>query len=143
LILSLILAYNVVEEEKIMSRGIYSVDAECDLTAETGFLRDPLYLSVEEDSIYVRNFNSDNAVEFNFEDPKGEDMWKNKVVSNEGREWYADNKDKDKYGLIAKGVTGGQHIAFTLTGAGGKYGIIEVSFVISYENFWHCTCMVG
>jgi hypothetical protein len=41
--------------------------------------------------------------------------------------------DKDKYGLIAKCVTGGQHIAFTLTG--GKYGIIEVSFVISYENF--------
>ena len=35
--------------------------------------------------------------------------------------------------LIAKGVTGGQHTAFTL--AGGKYGIIEVSFVISYENF--------
>ena len=133
LILSLILAYNVVEEERIMKKGIYSVDVERDLTAETGLLREPLYLSPSEDSIYVRNFNSDNAVEFNFEDPKGEDMWKDKVVSNEGWEWYADNKDKDKYGLIAKGTTGGQHIAFELTG--GKYGIIEVSFVISYENF--------
>lgn len=133
LILCLILAYTVVEEEKIMRRGMYSVDVERDLTAETGLLRDPLYLSPEEDSIYVRNFSSDNAVDINFEDSKGKDMWKNKVVANDGWEWYADNKDKDKYGLIVKGISGGQHIALTLTG--GKYGIIEVSFVISYENF--------
>ena len=39
----------------------YSVDVEHYLTTETGLLHDLFYLTVEEDSIYVRNFSSDNA----------------------------------------------------------------------------------
>jgi len=47
--------------------------------------------------------------------------------------WYADNKDKDKFGLIADNVNGGQHIAISLVGA--EHGMIEISYVKSYENF--------
>lgn len=126
LILSLILAYNVVEEEKVMARRVHVADVERDLTADEGLLRDPLYLSPEEDSMYVQIgvAESPERSELDFEDPSRETQWREKVVANEGWEWYADNKDKDKYGLIAKGIRGGQHIAFSLSG--GKYGIIEV-----------------
>ncbi len=126
LILSLILAYNMVEEEKVMANRMRIADVERDLTADEGLLRDPLYLSPEEDSMYVQTGDTESVErsEFDFEDPGGEKRWRENVVANEGWEWYADNKDKDKYGLIAKGIGGGQHIAFSLTG--GKYGIIEV-----------------
>ena len=126
LILSLILAHNMVEEEKVLAKGMHSAYVERDLTADEGILRDPLYLSPEEDNMYVQSGNSESAERFelDFEDPSGEHVWKDKVVANEGWEWYADNKDKDKYGLIANSITGGQHIAFSLTG--GQYGIIEV-----------------
>ncbi len=112
-----------------MARGMHSADVERDLTADEGILRDPLYLSPEEDSMYVRSENSESfeRYELDFEDLSGENLWKDKVVANEGWEWYPDNKDKDKYGLIANGITGGQHIAFSLNG--GQYGIIEVRWL--------------
>ena len=34
----------------------------------------------------------------------------------QGWTWFADNKDNDKYGFIANNITGGQHIAFSITG---------------------------
>ena len=46
---------------------------------------------------------------------------------NEGWTWFADNKDNDKYGFIANNITGGQHIAFSITG--GDHGLLEVSVV--------------
>mmetsp|Transcript_2656 Transcript_2656/g.5888 ORF Transcript_2656/g.5888 Transcript_2656/m.5888 type:complete len:567 (-) Transcript_2656:95-1795(-) len=68
-------------------------------------LRDPVYMSPDEDGLYVRD--SSDGVTIDLTDPNGEDAWRSKVVANEGWTWFADNKDKDKYGLIADDRAGG------------------------------------
>ena len=131
LILNLILAYNFVEEEKVMIQYQNSSDlanVERDLSADKSLLRDPLYLSPEEETMYVRTDGMSNASQDNvldFTDPNGESIWNEKVILNEGWSWFADNKDHDKYGFIANNITGGQHIAFSITG--GEHGLVEVS----------------
>ena len=101
---------------------------ERDLSADKSLLRDPLYLSPEEENMYVRtgmmsHASQDNVLDFT--DPNGESIWKEKVILNEGWTWFADNKDNDKYGFMANNITGGQHIAFSITG--GDHGLVEVS----------------
>ncbi|KAL7533197.1 hypothetical protein ACHAXR_005095, partial [Thalassiosira sp. AJA248-18] len=115
LILSMILAYNFVEEEKVMQHDSDVADVERDFSADESLLRDPLYLSPEEEKIYVRTSALTNTHEngLDFTDLSGESMWRDKVILNEGWDWYPDNKDKDKYGFIAN----------------------NLSYVISYENF--------
>ena len=129
-ILSMILAYNFVEEERVMLEQDDAdlATVERDLTAEEGLLRDPLYLSDEEDAMYIRNYGRYGAFQqdyLDFTDPNKKQEWEDTIVKNEGWEWYPDNKYKDKYGFIANNVTGGPHIAFSLTGQ--RYGLIEVS----------------
>lgn len=104
---------------------------ERDFTMQ-GILRDPVYLSKEEEDMYVQK---DSAVEIDidFTDPNGEDAWKGYVVSMDSWKYYADNADKDKYGLIANSNEGGPHVALAVKG--GKFGLVEVSYVLSYENF--------
>lgn len=134
LILSLVIAYCLVEEEKAMrSHGARdAAEGERDFTMDAEpILRDPLYLSPEEDEMYVTGDQDGGGVDFT--DSDGEDAWRDSIAANEGWVWYADNKDKDKFGFIADGVEGGQHIAVSLTG--GKYGRVEVAYVVSYENF--------
>ena len=94
-------------------------------------MRDPVYMSPEEDGLYVRG--SSDGVTIDLTDPNGEDAWRSKIVANEGWTWFADNKDKDKYGLIADDRAGGQHVAFRVTGQ--EHGVVEVTFIVSYENF--------
>lgn len=102
---------------------------ETDFTAlDTPILRDPIYLSPEEEELYVRN-NLEHSSSVDFTDSDNGES----IMANDGWTWYADNKEKDKFGYIADGVSGGQHIAISLTG--GRHGIVEVSFVVSYENF--------
>eukprot|EP00804_Cyclotella_cryptica_P014946 CCRYP_000568-RA/>CCRYP_000568-RA protein AED:0.06 eAED:0.03 QI:0/0/0/1/1/1/2/0/536 len=142
LILSMVLAYCIAEEEKNMmskpyvnfakGEGINDINIdEHDFTLE-GNLRDPVYLSPEEDELYVRNLGQD-AFQIDFTDPSGETTWKNSVVENTSWKWYPDNADADKYGMIANTTEGGAHIALLLNGRG--HGLIEISHVISYENF--------
>mmetsp|Transcript_12739 Transcript_12739/g.23083 ORF Transcript_12739/g.23083 Transcript_12739/m.23083 type:complete len:401 (-) Transcript_12739:20-1222(-) len=150
LILNLVLAYCMVEEEKILllrSGGggdgdgdeAYSnmVYEETDFTADDiPILRDPIYLSPEEEALYVTNDIPYAGVDFTQynNDGKGEQQsFENVIVANDGWTWYADNREKDKYGYIVNNIEGGQHLAISLTG--GKHGIVEVSYVISYENF--------
>lgn len=125
LILSLVLAYCLVEEEKnMLSESIKHMNRdEYDFTLE-GVLRDPVYLSPEEDELYVRNRGKD-AFHVDFTDSNGESKWKSCVVENNSWVWYADNADKDKFGMIANTTEGGAHIALTLNGGG--HGLIEVS----------------
>ncbi|KAL7538848.1 hypothetical protein ACHAXR_011284 [Thalassiosira sp. AJA248-18] len=133
LLLSLVLAHCIIEEEKIMLsyNGLDTAYGERDFTMD-GVMREPLYLSPDEDNMYVRNTLT--AVRFDFTDPNaGEKSWEPSIVANSGWSWHADNKDKDKFGFIANGVDGGQHIAISLTG--GVYGMVEIIFVVSYENF--------
>mmetsp|Transcript_27423 Transcript_27423/g.58243 ORF Transcript_27423/g.58243 Transcript_27423/m.58243 type:complete len:601 (+) Transcript_27423:184-1986(+) len=133
LILNMVLAYCMVEEEKVFLSHNESdtVEAERDFTLDAiPLLRDPLYLSPEEDDVYVRN-HTFNGIDFS--DPNGEAEWKKHLVANEGWTWYADNKDKDKFGFIANGTHGGQHIAVSLRGE--QHGKVEVIYVVSYENF--------
>ncbi|EJK75681.1 hypothetical protein THAOC_02590 [Thalassiosira oceanica] len=85
----------------------------------------------QEERLYVRG--SSDGVAIDLTDPDGEDKWRGEIVASEGWTWFADNKDKDKYGLIADSVDGGQHVAFRVTGQ--KHGVVEVTFVVSYENF--------
>ena len=94
-------------------------------------LREPLYLSNDEDAMYVRNSLTTGGFDFTNSNA-GEKSWEGSIVAN-GWTWAADNKDKDKFGYIADGVEGGQHIAISLIG--GVHGIIEVSYVVSYESF--------
>ena len=47
--------------------------------------------------------------------------------------YYADNADKDKFELIASANEGGPHVAFAIKEC--ELGLIEVSYVMSYENF--------
>ena len=135
LVLSLVLAHCILEEEKIMLSYSDQDTAygQRDFTIDNPpSMREPLYLSPDEDNMFVMN-NSTSAGGFDFTDPDGEKSWKKSIVSNTGWSWYADNKDKDKFGYIADGVEGGQHIAIALSG--GEYGKVEISFVVSYENF--------
>ncbi|KAL9189237.1 hypothetical protein ACHAXT_011727 [Thalassiosira profunda] len=135
LILSLVLAYCMVEEEKAMptyNDADMVVEEQRDLTAlDTPLLRDPIYLSDDEEQLYVQNSLDSSGLDFT--DPRWKRSWKDSIVSNNGWEWFADNADKDKFGYIANGVDGGQHIALSLSG--GRHGIVEVSYVVSYENF--------
>ena len=110
-----------------------TADGEYDYTMDDPpILRQPLYLSPEEDEMYITSSATYGGVDFT-ESSKGEDSWKNMIVANEGWTWYADNKDKDKFGYIGENILGGPHIAISLMGE--KYGRVEVTYVISYENF--------
>lgn len=133
-ILVMILAYNIVkEEEDMLHSTVALVDVEKDLTLH-GVMRDPIYLSPEEESLYVLN-KASVALSIDFTDPKGWDIWNGKLVVNDGPwKWDADNVDQDKFGLIASDENGGSyHISVEVTG--GKFGLVEVSYVVSYENF--------
>eukprot|EP00581_Thalassiosira_minuscula_P011702 CAMPEP_0183718108 /NCGR_PEP_ID=MMETSP0737-20130205/11454_1 /TAXON_ID=385413 /ORGANISM="Thalassiosira miniscula, Strain CCMP1093" /LENGTH=541 /DNA_ID=CAMNT_0025947601 /DNA_START=302 /DNA_END=1923 /DNA_ORIENTATION=+ len=135
-LLSLILAYCLLEEQKVMQSDINFdiAPGQRDFTADISspILREPLYLSPEEDNMYVLQDDLECGG-FDFTDPQKQESWKDAVVANRGWDWFADNKDKDKYGFIADGVGGGQHIALSLTGE--QYGKVELTYVVSYENF--------
>lgn len=139
LILNLVLVYNLIEEEKRMKfdksiNNAARIEDDFTIDKHKPILRDPIYLSPEEDDLYGKG--ESNGVSIDFTDPNGEDAWKQHVVANEGWTWYADNKDKDKFGLIADDVAGGQHISIKVTGE--RHGIIEITYVVSYENFGIC-----
>ena len=106
-------------------------DIEKDFTIE-GLLRDPVYLSSEEEEMYVQK-ETKVATEIDFTDPNGEDAWKKYTMLIEYWKWYADNKDNDKFGLISSDMKGGPHVAMSIKG--GRHGLIEISYVMSYENF--------
>lgn len=136
LILSMVLMHCMAEEEKSMQ----SVEAtyldvngiEHDYSADDNpLLREPIYLSPDEEAMYVRDEANQTIIDFT--DPRGEMLWKDVVVANEGWKWYADNRDKDKYGFIADNLAGGEHLALSVTG--GKYGLVEISYVMSYKDF--------
>ncbi|KAL3782911.1 hypothetical protein HJC23_004890 [Cyclotella cryptica] len=132
-ILVMILAYCIVQEEEHMLQlsNEKIEDVERDMTLY-GFMRDPVYLSPEEESLFVLNKVGD-AFNIDFTDPDGQAQWNDKVT-NDGRwKWYADNRDKDKFGLIVNDPIGGAHMAIAVVG--GKFGLVEVSYVVSYENF--------
>lgn len=136
LILSLVLAYCLVEEEKFMvhfadERSIYIEDDFTSYNEPSPRLRDPLYLSAEEDSIYVHNMK--HVRQMDFTDPKGEETWNNAIVLKVGWSFYADNVEANKYGFISNDVSGKTHIAIAIIG--GKLGLIELSYIMSYENF--------
>ncbi|KAL7543005.1 hypothetical protein ACHAXR_012891 [Thalassiosira sp. AJA248-18] len=133
LVLSLVLIFCIVEEMKQFSySGEHKERIEHDFTADDEpRLRDPIYLSPEEDNLYVHN--SMEVTGFDFTAPSGEETWKNSIVLKDGWSFYADNIDADKFGFIANNVLGKSHIALTVTG--GKYGIVEISYLMSYENF--------
>jgi hypothetical protein len=132
-ILSLILAYCITEEEKLLkSTDDDSIGVvERDMTLNN-ILRDPIYLSPEEDTFYVFNVGRNETVDIDFTDPNGDRIWKDVVVANDGWVWFADNKERDKYGFIAN--TTGAHLAIDVSGW-KSLGRIEVSYVMSYENF--------
>mmetsp|Transcript_13187 Transcript_13187/g.26784 ORF Transcript_13187/g.26784 Transcript_13187/m.26784 type:complete len:592 (-) Transcript_13187:14-1789(-) len=134
LILSLVLVYCLVQEEKnlLSFHREDTLDVEQDFTANPDpTLRDPIYLSEDEEALYVRHDSNSKLIDFT--DPSAEKEWNKHVVQNDGWTWFADNREKDKFGLIANNVTGGQHISLEVTG--GKLGLVELSYVISYENF--------
>lgn len=133
LVLALVVAYCLTEEERVLLsyNEFDSSEIEHDFTTNfTALLRDPLYLSPEEDEMYVQG-NMEAIADFS--DPKGHDEWKDLVVANEGWEWYPDNKFRDKFGFIANGTEGGQHFAMKLVGR--KHGRVDLTYVRSYENF--------
>mmetsp|Transcript_29929 Transcript_29929/g.60419 ORF Transcript_29929/g.60419 Transcript_29929/m.60419 type:complete len:581 (-) Transcript_29929:2225-3967(-) len=134
LILSLVLVYCLVQEEKnlLSFHREDTLDVEQDFTANPDpTLRDPIYLSEDEEALYVRHDSNSKLIDFT--DPSAEKEWNKHVVQNDGWTWFADNREKDKFGLIADGVSGGQHISLQITG--GKLGLVEITYVISYENF--------
>lgn len=124
-ILAMVLAYCMLEEEKFMLEleeyPSEKVEIERDLTLE-GIIRDPAYLSPDEETLYIQNAMDKNVDDIDFTDPNGQDLWKDLVVANNGWSWFADNADKDKFGLIANEYEGGVHIALSVTG--GKVSII-------------------
>lgn len=131
-ILALILAYNIVQEEEEMLNGHSNkADIERDFTLN-GLLRDPVYLSPEEEAMYVQK-ESEIATDVDFIDPDGEEEWQKYVLSINEWKWYADNREKDKFGLICSDIKGGPHVSLSVKG--GKHGVIEISYVMSYENF--------
>lgn len=62
-------------------------------------LREPLYISPDEDNLYVHNNGKDakEAVSYDFTNPDGESVWKNAIKVNNLWKWYADNKDKVRF----------------------------------------------
>ena len=141
-ILNLILAYCITEEEKQMRFSHNdSESVERDMTIN-GLLRDPIYLSPEEDSIYVHSIGENKTIDIDFTDPRGESLWKDYIIANDGWRWYADNKEKDKFGFITD--IAGAHLTIELR-EWRKHGLVEISYVISYENFgesrWFCLQM--
>lgn len=131
-ILVVILAYNILKEEEDMLQSNDVPIDEKDWTLQ-GIMRDPVYLSPEEESLYVLN-EANDAFSIDFTDPNGWDVWNKYFVTNNGGwKWDADNVDEDKFGLIIDDVNGGAHVCIAITG--GKFGLIEVSYVVSYENF--------
>ena len=140
LMLNLVLAYCMVQEEHDLLSGWTANDDNqrdyLDITLNDAYLREPIYVSPEEEELYVRNTVED-ATFIDFTDPNGETKWKGLVKENSGWEWFADNADHDKFGFITSFDEGEPpHIALALRG--GKYGMIEVSHVVSYENFGVC-----
>lgn len=135
-ILSLVLAYCMVEEEEELIRvqSIQNLDKasiEQDFTMK-GVLRDPVYLSPTEEEMYVK-MDINTSIDIDFTDPDGEKNWEKYVLAMDGWKFYADNADNDKYGLISSENEGGPHVSISIEG--GKLGLIEISFVMSYENF--------
>lgn len=131
-VLTLVLAYCIFEEEQVMKTITPHVDFESverDMTMD-GIMRDPIYLSPEEDSLYV--FGGSQDVDIDFTDPQEKELWKDYVVMNEGWKWFADNKDQDKFGFITNST--GSHLAIEVSNW-NKLGRIEVSYLMSYENF--------
>lgn len=146
LILNMVLAYCMVEEERSMisSNNEHSNDAtsiEHDFTAdERPVLRDPIYLSMEEEIVYVESETDQTYIDFT--NPSSSNVtWSNIISFNDGWQYYADNSDEDKYGFIADDVKGGPHISFSLavamSGSGGTRvrTHVEISYTMSYENF--------
>lgn len=133
-LLSLVIAFCLLEEERALMSHQYSDRAsiEQDFTAnQVPIMRDPLYLSTEEDEAYVTSaYEEERMIDFTNPDDKS---WQGQVPVNEGWTWYADNKFNDKYGLIANNSTGESHVTISLTGS--KNALVEISYVISYENF--------
>ena len=119
------------EEEEMLNRHSDKADIERDFT-RNGLLRDPVYLSPEEEAMYVQK-ESEIVTDIDFTDPDGEDDWKKYALSVDEWKWYADNREKDKFGLISNDVEGGPHVSLSVKG--GKHGVIEISYVMSYENF--------
>lgn len=133
-ILSLVLVYCFVEEEKIITTygSSESMEIEHDFTTDSiPILRDPIYLSDEEEKMYV--WHESDGYLIDFTDPSEDRTWNDAIAVNEGWSWFVDNREKDKFGLIANNVAGGQH--FSLDVVGGKLGLIEIFYFISYENF--------
>ena len=133
-LLSLVIAFCLLEEERALTSLQYSdrADIEHDFTADpVPLMRDPLYLSSEEDIAYVTSIDAEERL-IDFTNPD-DNNWEGQVLVNEGWTWYADNKFNDKYGLITNNSAGESHVAISLTG--GKNGLVEISYVISYENF--------
>jgi len=134
-ILSLVIVFCLLEEERALSSHQYSnrADIERDFTADPiPFMREPLYLNPEEDIAYVSSIDVEEGM-IDFTNPDEKKEWEGKVAVNEGWMWYADNKFNDKYGLITNNSAGKSHVAISLTG--GKNGLVEVSYVVSYETF--------
>jgi hypothetical protein len=131
-ILALVLAYCMIEEEKeMMLNNRDKADIERDFTID-GLLRDPVYLSPEEEAIYVQK-ETKVSTDIDFTDPNGEVEWKKYALSIDSWTWYADNREEDKFGLISSDMTGGPHVALSVKG--GQHGLVEISYVMSYENF--------
>jgi len=133
-LLSLVIAFCLLEEERALTSLQYSdrADIERDFTADlVPLMRDPLYLSSEEDIAYVTCVDAEERL-IDFANPDNNN-WEGQVLVNEGWTWYADNKFNDKYGLITNNSAGESHVAISLTG--GKNGFVEINYVISYENF--------
>lgn len=136
-VLALTLAYALEEERKVMQQGEELSEWEYDLTTnDDPFLRLPMYLSQEEEDLWVQNSASSvNLTIVDFQDPTST-SWRDALVANEGWDLFADNRDKDKFGLITNSTADQEwdpHVAFRLTGE--KNGMVEASFIGSYENF--------
>ena len=131
LVLNLVLAWCLIDEERRIGTDKFQI--EHDYTAgDNSVLRDPIYLSEEEDDLYVKG----NGVVFSgldFSDGTvGEDAsWKDSVKLNVGWTHMADNKEKDKFGLIAEDSG---HLVLELP-PGGKHGVVDVQYLVSYRDF--------
>ena len=132
-ILVMVLAYNIAKEEAdMLSSNEELAEVEKDWTLH-GVMRDPIYLSPEEESLYISS-DATSSFEIDFTDSKGWDHWNQYLVVNDGPwKWHADNIDEDKFGLITSNTNGGTHVSIAVVG--GKYGLVEIQYVVSYENF--------
>ena len=129
LVLNLILAWSLIDEERRIGTAKFEIEHDY-TTDDNPVLRDPIYLSEEEDDLYVKG----SAVIFaglDFSDGTlGGDTWKESVKLNEGWTHLADNKEKDKFGLIAEDSG---HLVLELIG--GKLGVVDVQYLVSYRDF--------